>query len=165
MKIKKIKTLPTPLSFTRHLPLSQTHTKLLSLPHTHTHTPASINRHLPPASTLQPPHAGVCSYSTSPSRLTPPSLSLTNSHKFPSLPLTHTSLHQSTSATDLHTLASTHQRPQLLHIPHSPHVFTVTPHSLHSTQICLCCRLHMPASPCDLIFSFSRWPPLFLISW
>ena len=59
-------------------------------------------------------------------------------------PLTHTNLHQSTSATGLHGY-STRRAPQLLHIPHSPHVFTVTPHSFHSTQIYLCCRLHMSA--------------------
>ena len=73
--------------------------------------------------------------------LTPPSLSLRDSHKASITP-SHT--HQPPSV-DI-----CHRPPQLLHIPHS-HTFTVMPNSLHSTQICLCCRLHMPA--------FTRRPP------
>ena len=45
-----------------------------------------------------------------------PHASITLSYtKPPSLPLTHTSLHQSTSTTNLHTLASTCRPPWLLH--------------------------------------------------
>ena len=81
MKIKKIKTLPLPYLPHFHLRASITPS--------HTHTPASISRHLPPASTATP-HAGLHSYST-------------------------------------------------------------YSHSHHSTRICLCFRLHMPA--------FTRRPP------
>ncbi|XP_030931030.1 uncharacterized protein LOC115956906 [Quercus lobata] len=55
--------------------------------------------------------------------------------------LTHTSLHQSTSATGLHTPASTRRPPRLLHIPHrgTAHTYSLsrltasTPHESAST--------------------------------
>ena len=86
--------------------------------------------------------------------LTPPSLSLTQSlhHSLSHTPAS-ISRHLPPTSTlwplhaGLHGY-STRWPPHLLHIPHNPHIFTVTPHSLHSKRICLCCHLHMPTSPC-----------------
>ena len=99
-----------------------------------------------------------------------PHASITLSYtKPPSLPLTHTSLHQSTSTTNLHTLASTRRPPWLLHTSASTSTpYTPQPTHIHchasqpplQTNLPLLPPPHadlpMPSSSRELIFSFSR---------
>ena len=117
-----------------HLPLSQTHTKLPSLPLTHTsiHQSTSATGLHTPASTATPhlPHLSHAS------RLTPPSLSLIDSHK---ASITHS--HTPASISRHLPPASTCRRPQLLHIPHTyslSRLTASTPHKSASAAASTC---------------------------
>ena len=124
---------------------------------------------MPPSpSRLHLPHLSSSSFVISISFT--PHASITLSYtKPPSLPLTHTSLHQSTSTTNLHTLASTRRPPWLLHTSASTSTpYTPQPTHIHchasqpplQTNLPLLPPPHadlpMPSSPRELIFSFSR---------
>ena len=76
------------ISLTPHASITLSHKLTQSFHHSLSHTPASISRHLPPASTLWPPYTSVHSYSTYPT-----------AHTYLLSRLTTSTPHKSASAT------------------------------------------------------------------